>query len=87
MPAPPTWPSISAPDSAQAWFDLGVKQQENERETLALQALRRAVELDPAHLPAWLALATSSTNESLRQDAVDAVREWIMRNEKYATTP
>jgi peroxin-5 len=71
------------PTNARAWFDLGVKQQENERETQALRALRRAVALDPSHLPGWLALATSSTNEGLRQDTLDAVREWIVRNERY----
>ncbi|KAL9711601.1 hypothetical protein Ac2012v2_004672 [Leucoagaricus gongylophorus] len=40
---------------ARAWYELGVRQQENEREHQALQALKRAVELDPTHLPSWLA--------------------------------
>ncbi|KAI0028610.1 hypothetical protein K488DRAFT_89580 [Vararia minispora EC-137] len=71
------------PMDAKAWFDLGVKQQENEREMQALQALRRAVELDPGHLPSWLALAISSTNEGLRQHTIDAVRQWILRNGRY----
>lgn len=74
------------PTNAKAWFDLGVKQQENERESQALLALRRAVELDPVHLPSWLALATSSTNEGLRQDTIDAAREWVVRNERYSNT-
>ncbi|KAL9936915.1 hypothetical protein V8E36_004150 [Tilletia maclaganii] len=34
-------------NAAQAWYDLGVKQQENEREGLAISALHRAVQLDP----------------------------------------
>ncbi len=34
-------------NNARAWYELGVKQQENEREDRALQALERAVELDP----------------------------------------
>ncbi|KZV74433.1 TPR-like protein [Peniophora sp. CONT] len=72
------------PTNARAWFDLGVKQQENERESLALSALRRAVGLDPEHLPAWLALATASTNEGLRGETVRAVREWIVCNERYS---
>ncbi|KAF8210544.1 hypothetical protein K438DRAFT_1904013 [Mycena galopus ATCC 62051] len=42
--------------------DLGVKQQANEREKQALQALTRAVELDPNYLAAWLALAWVDRN-------------------------
>ncbi|KAK7005741.1 hypothetical protein R3P38DRAFT_2556191 [Favolaschia claudopus] len=69
---------------ASAWFDLGVKQQANEREKQALTALARAVELDPSHLPAWLALAISHTNDGNRTGTYDAVRQWVDRNEKYA---
>ena len=47
------------PANASVWFNLGVKQQENEREGKAIQALRRALELEPGHLPSWLALAIS----------------------------
>lgn len=71
--------------NARAWFDLGVKQQENEREHKALQALQRAVELDPTHLPSWLALAISYTNDNNRQGTYDAVEEWVKRNDRYAT--
>jgi peroxin-5 len=70
-------------ENAAAWFELGVKQQENEREYKALQALQRAVELDPSHLPAWLALAISYTNNSNRQGTYDAIYEWVNRNTKY----
>lgn len=66
-----------------AWFELGVKQQENEREQKAIQALQRAVELDPSHLPSYLALAVSYTNDSNRQGTYDAVREWVEQNDKY----
>jgi peroxin-5 len=69
---------------ASAWFDLGVKQQANERETQALQALTRAVELDPNYLAAWLALAVSHTNDGNRAGTYDAVRQWIDHNERYA---
>ncbi|KAJ7178356.1 hypothetical protein C8R43DRAFT_973073 [Mycena crocata] len=68
---------------ASAWFDLGVKQQANEREKQALQALTRAVELDPKHLPAWLALAISHTNDGNRTATHDAVWHWVDRNERY----
>jgi peroxin-5 len=73
--------------NAKAWYDLGVKQQENEREQKALQALERAVELDPTHLPSWLALAISYTNDNNRQGTYDAVEEWVKRNERYASIP
>lgn len=68
---------------ASAWFDLGVKQQANEREKQALQALTRAVELDPLHLPAWLALAISHTNDGDRAATHNAIRHWVDGNERY----
>jgi len=65
------------------WYELGVKQQENEREQKALQALQRAVELDPSHLPSWLALAISYTNDNNRQGTYEAIQEWVDKNENY----
>lgn len=73
------------PTKAAAWFELGVKQQENEREAKAIQALQRATELDPTHLSAWLALAVSYTNDNHRLGTYDAIREWVLRNPKYET--
>ena len=73
------------PTNASAWFELGVKQQENEREQKAIHALRRALELDPTYLPAWLALAISHTNDGNRIGAYEAVQEWIQRNDRYRT--
>ena len=70
-------------ENATAWFELGVKQQENEREYKALQALERAVELDPSHLPAWLALAISYANDNNRQGTYDAIYNWVSRNTEY----
>ena len=72
-----------SPSDAQVWFQLGVKQQENEREGKAIQALRRALELDPSHLPSWLALAISHTNEGNRHGSYEAIREWVNHNERY----
>lgn len=68
---------------AQAWYQLGVKQQENEREQKAITALRRALELDPTHLPSWLALAVSHTNEGNRLQTYHAIRQWVDHNKKY----
>ena len=71
------------PKNANRWYDLGVKQQENEREQKATQALRKALELDPDLLPAWLALGVSLTNEGNRAGASNAIKEWIERNKRY----
>lgn len=71
------------PKNANRWYDLGVKQQENEREQKATQALRKALELDPDLLSAWLALGVSLTNEGNRAGASNAIKEWIERNKRY----
>ncbi|KAH8993284.1 hypothetical protein EDB86DRAFT_3078770 [Lactarius hatsudake] len=72
------------PNNPQAWFELGVRQQENERERQAISALLRALQLDPTHLPSWLALAISYTNEGDRQGTFQAVQSWIRQNERYS---
>ena len=71
------------PNNARAWYELGVKQQENEREQQAILALRRSLELDSTHLPSWLALAVSYTNEGDRRGTYDAIQNWIRYNETY----
>ncbi|KZP34363.1 TPR-like protein [Athelia psychrophila] len=71
------------PQNAAAWYELGVKQQENEREHKAIVALRRAVELDPTHLPTWVALGVSYTNDNNRMGTYDAINQWLQRNDKY----
>jgi peroxin-5 len=60
-----------------------VKQQENEREEKAIQALTRALSLEPSHLPAWLALSISYTNENDREAAYDSLQRWVDENKKY----
>lgn len=71
------------PSNVDAWYSLGVKQQENEREAKAIHALRRALELDPNHLPSWVALAISHTNEGNRSGAYEAIQSWVTQNERY----
>ncbi|KAI0812507.1 hypothetical protein BC629DRAFT_1473385 [Irpex lacteus] len=71
------------PTNVEAWYSLGVKQQENEREAKAIHALRRALELDPNHLPSWVALAISHTNEGNRSGAYEAIQSWVTQNERY----
>ncbi|KAJ3724705.1 hypothetical protein C8R42DRAFT_662545 [Lentinula raphanica] len=68
---------------ASAWFELGIKQQEHEREAQALRALIRATELDPSYLPGWLALAVSYTNDSRKTEAYEAIYEWVLRNDNH----
>ena len=58
-----------------------MKQQENEREGHAIHALRRAVELDPGCLDAWLALAVSCVNEGDKAGTYEAVRAWVKGRE------
>ncbi|WFD36492.1 hypothetical protein MCUN1_003372 [Malassezia cuniculi] len=65
------------PTDAGAWYNLGIRQQENEREIQAIAALRRAVELDPNMQDAWLALAVSYTNENDRAETLAAIERWI----------
>ncbi|KAJ1304535.1 hypothetical protein OPQ81_005676 [Rhizoctonia solani] len=65
------------PMNAQAWFALGVKQQENEREQHAIDALREAVLQDPSCMPAYLALAVSYANEGDRVSVHRAIGDWM----------
>lgn len=65
------------PTDPQQWLALGIKQQENEREELAIKALTRALELDPTLGAAYLALAVSYTNENERSMAYEAIDHWI----------
>lgn len=72
------------PRDASAWLDLGVKQQENEREGPAIAALHRAIEIDPQLGDAWLALAVSYTNENDRSAALEATERWIGTLQHYS---
>ncbi|WFD04594.1 hypothetical protein MOBT1_003307 [Malassezia obtusa] len=72
------------PTRAEAWYSLGLRQQENEREKQAIAALRKAVELDARMKDAWLALAVSYTNENDRDAALESIERWITANERYA---
>jgi peroxin-5 len=60
-----------------------VKQQENEREQKALQALQRAVDLDSTYLSAWLALAVSHANNNNREGTLEAITSWVSQNTEY----
>lgn len=68
---------LSQPELATAWYELGVKQQENEREEMAIQALQQAIKLDPELSDAILALAISYSNENRRAEALEEIERWI----------
>lgn len=72
------------PTDSAGWYILGVKQQENERERLAIAALHRAIQINPLMKDAWLALAVSYTNESDRRATFESLERWIDSNERYA---
>src|ERR1700761_1749314 len=71
------------PNNTQAWFELGVKQQENERERQAISALQHALQLDPSHLPSCLALAIPYTNEGDLHGTYQAIQNWVKHNKRY----
>lgn len=72
------------PADHEAWFALGLKQQENEREDQAIRALAKVIELDPDYRPAYLALAVSYTNEGTHQKARVLLDKWIQMGEANA---
>jgi peroxin-5 len=68
---------------ANAWKTLGLKQQENERDVAAISALRQALKINPGLLDGWIALAVSYTNENCREDAFDALEQWLANHPNY----
>eukprot|EP00300_Choanocystis_sp_HF-7_P018976 c20196_g1_i3.p1 GENE.c20196_g1_i3~~c20196_g1_i3.p1 ORF type:complete len:350 (-),score=79.86 c20196_g1_i3:183-1232(-) len=73
-----------SPDNARAWMWLGLAQAENDDDVSALYCLGKAVECDPSDLDAYMALATSATNELTRTDALHALVQWLRHNDKYS---
>jgi len=65
------------PSDHEAWYALGLKQQENEREDQAIRALAKVIDLDPDYRPAYLALAVSYTNEAAFEKARVMLGKWI----------
>ncbi|KAL1408810.1 hypothetical protein Q8F55_005624 [Vanrija albida] len=65
------------PRDADAWLNLGLKQQENEREDAAIRALNRATQIEPNLRAAYLALAVSYTNDGREDRAHASLERWI----------
>lgn len=68
---------MNNPTNAQAWFDLGIKQQENEHDDQAIQALLQAIKLDPSMRESYLALAVSYCNDGELKEAHGVLDTWI----------
>ena len=62
---------------AAAWQLLGHSQAQNEKETPAIRALERAIELDPTNLDALLGLSVSYTNEGYDSLAFRTLERWL----------
>ena len=65
------------PTDHAAWYALGLKQQENEREDQAILALSKALQLSPDNRPTYLALAVSYTNEGDQAAANVMLEKWL----------
>jgi len=68
---------LSNETSPTAWLALGLKQQSLERETQAISALERAIELDPSLGEAWLGLSVSYTNDTNSYGVGRSVDAWV----------
>ncbi|KAJ3213529.1 hypothetical protein HK099_007351 [Clydaea vesicula] len=71
------------PNNAQCWYQLGMKQQENENDHLAVVSLLNALELNPKLLDAWIALAVSYANENSNEGVLESLTKWIENNDLY----
>ncbi|WVQ71623.1 hypothetical protein IAR50_001163 [Cryptococcus sp. DSM 104548] len=70
------------PTSANAWYALGLKQQENENEPQAILALSKTIQLDPSLRDAYLALAVSYTNENESEAGCMMLERWVAMGEE-----
>lgn len=73
------------PTNSVAWRYLGTTQAQNERDKLAIRALRNCLRLNEKDQEARLAIAVSLANESLRLQACEHLIQWLINHERYQT--
>jgi peroxin-5 len=64
-------------DFVEAWVALGQAQAQNEKESPAIRALERALDIDPNSLEALMGLAVSYTNEGYDTLAYRTLERWV----------
>lgn len=70
-------------NNAEIWELLGTSQAENEKDPNAIAALKKSLQLNPQNRNVLMALAISYTNESLQNQALRMLIDWLRSNEKY----
>ncbi|KAI9201805.1 uncharacterized protein BJ171DRAFT_516585 [Polychytrium aggregatum] len=70
-------------EPSSVWLQLGLAQQENENDVAAISALRKSLQTGSAASGAWIDLAVSYTNESLRDRAIQSLESWLSNQPEY----
>lgn len=73
------------PQNSEAWRLLGTVQAENDDDVQAIAALNKALAADPDDLDALLSLGVSHTNELEQSEALNNLRQWVMRHPVHGT--
>lgn len=71
------------PENADVWEELGIAQTENEKDPSAISALKKSLELRPNNRRVLMALAIAYTNESLQNQALQMLINWLRCTDKY----
>jgi len=74
---------LEDPNNSQCWEMLGKTHAENDKDSKAITALMKAIEVDPQNLDAMSALAVSYTNDLYRDQALDVLVQWMQKHPKY----
>ena len=71
------------PQNSEAWRLLGTVQAENDDDVQAIAALNKALAADPNDFDALLSLGVSHTNELEQSEALNYLREWIVKHQVH----
>lgn len=72
-----------APDFLQAWMDLGLAQQEQDRLEEAQACFERAARLDARRVQPWVALGTTRAMAGRHEEALEAFDQALARNNRH----